>query len=479
MSENVYPNLKQRKLRQTKLIFGDNRQMVIDSNTSKSDIEMAANKKIKKEKPNVEKCVALSFESDVDLTAEPLCGQPSVEPVTNEPSFERDVSVDTRLEGNDLVDKEISVIFDKNQTVLPLEMALDLMDDCYDNNPVVIALKTIDELKEECSSLGLTLDTNACDQKSDDLLEPSGSAPDYEVESIYDSKVGSYLVKWKNYPEETNTWEPFTNLRNCRKLVDEFNYIRTNGDSNQMEIYRNYHKLKGLIEDVVERKVRFDVMTAVLLVFNDIRLKDFNHSKTSVNRMRSDLRNRHLLKMDSISEIKKTEKRVKQMTDRYNRLIDDLNIVKRFNSFDKFYEFFVKRKQIEYQLNRWENAVNEIILSEREGQPIKLENLVDCEVPPHNFEYISFCRTLDPNIAISDEPPVYCECNDCENNPNECCIATYQSPIVYNKNRILKNSNNYRTIYECNNKCKCNENCINRVVQNGRKVSIIKLFEIH
>ena len=31
-----------------------------------------------------------------------------------------------------------------------------------------------------------------------------------------------YLVKWLGYPDSENTWEPITNLTNCRQLVREY-----------------------------------------------------------------------------------------------------------------------------------------------------------------------------------------------------------------------------------------------------------------
>lgn len=49
----------------------------------------------------------------------------------------------------------------------------------------------------------------------------------YEVEAIVDSKPdgqGStlYLVKWKNWPPETNTWEPVKHLSTVKPLIRDF-----------------------------------------------------------------------------------------------------------------------------------------------------------------------------------------------------------------------------------------------------------------
>ena len=57
-------------------------------------------------------------------------------------------------------------------------------------------------------------------------IDESTLQPEYEVEKILDhdvsGRVHRYFVKWKDYPPEDNTWEPFTNLRNSRQLLVQF-----------------------------------------------------------------------------------------------------------------------------------------------------------------------------------------------------------------------------------------------------------------
>ena len=66
-----------------------------------------------------------------------------------------------------------------------------------------------------------------------DTSEDKGG--EYEVEAICDSTVYTresesghhlprlyYLVSWKGYPEEENTWEPVSAVQHLRKLISSF-----------------------------------------------------------------------------------------------------------------------------------------------------------------------------------------------------------------------------------------------------------------
>ena len=49
---------------------------------------------------------------------------------------------------------------------------------------------------------------------------------EFEVEKILGQRGQKYLVKWKGYPPEENTWEPLKNLGNCRLLLQQFRQQR-------------------------------------------------------------------------------------------------------------------------------------------------------------------------------------------------------------------------------------------------------------
>jgi hypothetical protein len=57
------------------------------------------------------------------------------------------------------------------------------------------------------------------------------SQPEYEVEAILNKRLrkfgrGSrveYLIHWKGYSSEEDTWEPIGNLTNCKDILNAYN----------------------------------------------------------------------------------------------------------------------------------------------------------------------------------------------------------------------------------------------------------------
>ena len=45
---------------------------------------------------------------------------------------------------------------------------------------------------------------------------------EFEVEQILKKQGQRYLVKWKDYPDLENTWEPLKNLANCQLLLQQY-----------------------------------------------------------------------------------------------------------------------------------------------------------------------------------------------------------------------------------------------------------------
>ena len=54
------------------------------------------------------------------------------------------------------------------------------------------------------------------------MFEPEEDAR-YEIEKILKKQKNQYLVKWKEYPESENSWEPVENLLpNCSRMLQQF-----------------------------------------------------------------------------------------------------------------------------------------------------------------------------------------------------------------------------------------------------------------
>jgi hypothetical protein len=65
--------------------------------------------------------------------------------------------------------------------------------------------------------------------KTQDQVEAEGE-PEFEVEAILDSRQQNqqikYLVKWKGYPHEENTWEPTEHLENSQIILEKYHQGR-------------------------------------------------------------------------------------------------------------------------------------------------------------------------------------------------------------------------------------------------------------
>lgn len=50
--------------------------------------------------------------------------------------------------------------------------------------------------------------------------------PSYEVEKILRERIlrnnKMYLVKWKGFSEDENTWEPIENLQGCERILAKY-----------------------------------------------------------------------------------------------------------------------------------------------------------------------------------------------------------------------------------------------------------------
>jgi hypothetical protein len=87
----------------------------------------------------------------------------------------------------------------------------------------------------------------------------------FAVEKILDKRFiderVEYYVKWKSYPNQSNTWEPIDHLLECKKLIQEYesNKLFINNsieDSDDTEV-----EYEDEVEDQIEDEIQSDVST--------------------------------------------------------------------------------------------------------------------------------------------------------------------------------------------------------------------------
>ena len=163
---------------------------------------------------------------------------------------------------------------------------------------------------------------------------------------------------------------------------------------------------------------------------------------------------------------------------------ESLETSKKFKKFEKLaaladslvvpFDFQAQRALSKRALQKWEDEMNNTSKPKKEAKII-VENEVDAEGPPKDFNYIIDYKAVG-EIEIPKDPLVGCECEDCcaDGGP-QCCPKNSGSNNPYHKNGRVKVPPG-TPIYECNKRCTCGPKCPNRVVQRGRrfKVSVFR-----
>jgi len=123
--------------------------------------------------------------------------------------------------------------------------------------------------------------------------------------------------------------------------------------------------------------------------------------------------------------------------------------------------------EIRLKLGQWERELAQICVLD---PVIAVENFVDDEGPPEDFIYIR--NNLINKLADQLFDPMFlvgCECFP-RCTPNRC-KCPQEGVFAYDRRKkVLLPPGS--PIYECNSKCKCSNDCPNRVIQKGLNVKV-------
>jgi histone-lysine N-methyltransferase SUV39H len=254
----------------------------------------------------------------------------------------------------------------------------------------------------------------------------------YEVEKVLGKKIDNnlvfYLIKWKNWNVEYNTWEPIENLTNCSELLKEF-------EDGRMKSLEKFQKYTNFYPDTSK-------LEQYML---DLLNKGKNIESSIIN-------------VDCLYEKINTFFNIE--SSKCKKLIDKIK-----ENITHMFLYNTRMEQLA-SLKDWENEMNSIT----KGKPsIKVENIVDLERAPQEFLYIDdYLPGL--GVIIPDEPPIGCECSTCDSK-TKCCYAMCEGSFPYTsacRIRVPPGT----PIYECNKRCICSHNCQNRVVQRGSHMKL-------
>lgn len=176
-----------------------------------------------------------------------------------------------------------------------------------------------------------------------------------------------YMVKWKNYPLEQCTWEPYRNLTNCQQILN------------------NYRSNRIVVKDV-RKTDKFKKMRDMLSIHTEEELiKTFQAVvRDGIPVIDEDYVNGFISYLTTISSSNRDASFVDFI--RHNLML--LKIKK------------IRHKQ-QYELEKWQKSMNAVC-----GFNITVVNNIDFEGPPNNFSYVDEC-VAGEGVTIPNDPPVW------------------------------------------------------------------------
>ena len=372
-------------------------------------------------------------------------------------------------------DKEpIQVLKQDKGTIKQLNRdELDVLKRKARNNDLkIVALETISQLARKCAESGIIAELNVYPFAASTNSFYSNASKrrkrqTFEVEKIVDYVIKNnklyYAIKWKDWDSSHNTWEPVENLFGCLQMVQKFSnkeFIHVSSE----DAFKSIVKLIYTLDKITSKSYSDP---AIILKLTQTSLAQYKNNPSHLTLLKKQLKEVYTPFTKCLEDNENDDGSNYILM--FNHLMNELNILKNFESLEQFFDFIDERKKLQPILKKWEQEYNLKIKQETLQAEIRIENLVDLEGPPDNFSYISSCK-IDPSIVYFDEdPPIWCDCNsNCYDNKANCCPSNMDGKFVYTRNGTLR-AEPQTPIFECNKKCKCSIKCPNRSIQRGRQ----------
>ena len=268
-------------------------------------------------------------------------------------------------------------------------------------------------------------------KKNSKYFDPNGA---YEVEEIRNMNLINnqvyFYVKWKNYSSKVNTWEPLENVRDCDALEKFLSYEKKGEEEN---IKRECDQL------LKEHQEEVSAYLAKPKPYIMNELKQFDP-----------------LTFQSYQIMYMMVKNQKNYYINFRKSFRKMLILNYLHERDV--EQYEAHKKIVESIRKHENNVFSV----------SIENNVDFEVFK-SFNYVHE-NILPNNVVLRDEASG-CDCPEgCDKESKSCCPTKEKCNFAYKhisgKKRLRLGRP--QMIVECNENCKCGENCLNRVTQQPR-----------
>lgn len=270
----------------------------------------------------------------------------------------------------------------------------------------------------------------------------------YEVESINNMNLINnqvyFRVKWLGYSSKENTWEPLENVKDCDALRT---FLEQESAGEEENIKRECELV--LEEQAAELEVFRSKPKKVIMK----ELKQFDPVDFQVNQL-----------------IYMIIKKDKNYYLNFRKQFKQMVILNHFHQLDI----------AQYKAHK--KITKEIIKKEKNEFSVSIVNDVDFSIL-NSFEYVR--ENAFPEVLVQDKVPEQdklpeqdygCKCEGgCTRDSKSCCSKQTKSNFAYkivNGKKRLRRPDGLEMIFECNQNCSCDMNCLNRVTQQPRLIPL-------